>query len=199
MQGIKVTLTPEQEQYLIAHFPHKFNSEIAQHLGISVRTVNRLSAARGLVKSQQLIQLRQRKAGEAASAYHYLHPVPPGFRIPGGEKYQFKKGQSPRERMTPERYAQVREQMRNTRNATIRKERARITFGLPQRTRLKLTKMSRERSLLRYYLRKRGYIIDDTSRIAYYDTHTRRGPRIEKKKQPWYTFQPHSNYTSSHL
>jgi hypothetical protein len=58
------------------------------------------------------------------------HKGDSSYRIPGGEAHQFKKG-----RPQPEvDYKKVHA----SRNETIRKEKQRIRYGLPQKTKLKL-------------------------------------------------------------
>ena len=59
-----------------------------------------------------------------------------------------------------------------------------------KKTNLKIGRQPREKVLLRYYLKKRGYIVDDTERVAYYDAGTTRGKRVEARPQKWYKFLP---------
>lgn len=49
----KITLTPEQERWLVAHFRHTTNPEIARRLGISETTMHRFARELGLTKSRQ--------------------------------------------------------------------------------------------------------------------------------------------------
>jgi hypothetical protein len=71
-------------------------------------------------------------------------------------------------------------------------ERARALFGLEQKTRLRVKKQPLKKIQTRYYLRKRGYIIDDPAFVAYYDENTRRALKIEArpKQQRYYDFKP---------
>ena len=190
MKGRKTILTPDEQQYLINNFPELPNIEVARALNLSPRTVVRLAQQAGLVKSEAFIKRCNEKATKAMAIYHLIHPMPKGYVIPNREKTQFRKGDSPRDRLTPEQYEQWQTNLHNARRATIKSERRRILFGLPQRTNLKLTRQPRAKVLFRYYLRKCGYIIDDDKRIAYYTSTTKRGARIEAKPQTWFTFAP---------
>ncbi|MBQ2979689.1 MAG: hypothetical protein IJE18_06230 [Bacteroidaceae bacterium] len=190
MQGIKFNPTPEQLQYLIDNFHNTRNADLALHLGIGMRTVNRLASIHGLTKSQEFLSARQQKAGEFLRKWNTLNPKPVGYRIPRSEENYFKSGTSIRSRQGEEAQQQAIAKATRTRRETIKKERRRILFGLPQRTALKLIAKPREKVQLRYYLRKRGYIIDDANHLAYYTEHTLRGSRIERKEQPWYSFAP---------
>lgn len=190
MRGVKFNPTPEQIQYLIDSFPNTRNADLAYHLGISMRTMSRIASDLGLSKSTEFLELRRKKAGDASRQWHIQHPKPPGYRIPRGEEFRFKKGTSIRTRQGEEAHRRAIEKGTAKRRDTIKKERRRILFGLPQQTNLRLTAKPREKVLLRYYLRTRGYIIDDDKRMAYYTDNTKRGARIEHKQQQWYTFAP---------
>lgn len=191
MKGVKFTPTPEQLQYLIDNFPDTLNAELASHLGIGMRTMSRIASDYGLTKSPEFLERRAKKAGDAIRRWNINNPKPPGFRIPNSEKHKFLKGTSIRSRQGVEAQHRATAKATATRRETIKKERRRILFGLPQKTNLRLTAKPREKVLLRYYLRTRGYIIDDDKRMAYYTDSTKRGARIECKQQPWYTFAPH--------
>lgn len=190
MSTRKIILSPEQEQYLFTHYPIDTNEEVAQHLNISPRTVCRLAAQRNLVKSRMFWVNHNNKVSTALKHYYEKNPRPKGFIVPNSTQYRFQKGHNLRQRIGDERYKKVQETIHERRRETVKKERRRILFGLPQRTNLKLNKQPREKIQLRYYLRKRGYIVDDSARIAYYTPSTQRGIRIERKQQPWYTFRP---------
>lgn len=69
---------------------------------------------------------------DALRRWNINNPKPPGFRIPNSEKHQFRKGTSIRSRQGDE--AQLRATAK--RIETIKKERRRILFGLPQKTNL---------------------------------------------------------------
>ena len=66
-----------------------------------------------------------------------------------------------------------------SRKATRLNEVIRIRRGLPQLTRLRLRPLPKEAYVERYYLLKRGYILDDAQLVAYWTPDTLRCPRKE--------------------
>lgn len=92
-------------------------------------------------------------------------------------------------RLGEERNKQRIAKIQASRTKTWKSERARATFGLPQRTKFRVIPQPRRKVELRWYLKSRGYIVDDVKRIVYYDENTRRGKRIEEKPQRWYKFE----------
>ena len=191
-QGKKIVLTERQEAWLKKHFLHTKNAEIAAKLGISEASVHRLARALGLKKSRQYMTKCQRETAEAAQRSHRLNGTypPKGFKIPRREEYQYKPGETCRDRLGAKRDAERARKAAESRAKTWKSEKARATFGLPQRTKLHVIPVPTAKIKLRCYLKSRGYIVDDVARIAYYDENTKRGKRIEAKQQPWYKFMP---------
>lgn len=191
-KGIKITLTDKQEKWLIRHYLHTKNEEIALKLGISETAVHRFARALGLKKSRQYMVKCQRAAADAAKRSHLINNTypPKGYKIPGSEKYQFKPGESCRDRLGPKREAKRIRKSTEARKQTYKSERARAVWGFEQRTKMRVIRQPRVKIQLRYYLKKRGYIVDDAASIVYYTEATKRGKRIEAKKQPWYKFYP---------
>ena len=187
----KIILSEEEEQWLIAHYPYTKNKEVAEKLGISYRSVVRFASRLGLKKTKQFLGECQNEAWQAACRSYDIngHPLK-GGTIPNSERIRFKKGVSSVERLGEEKERQRLEKSRVSRMKTLKREKARVIFGLPQRTKLKVVSQPREKITLRYYLKKQGYILDEQKRIAYYDENTKRGKRIESKPQMWYKFQP---------
>lgn len=71
-----------------------------------------------------------------------------------------------------------------TRNETIRKERVRLHWGLPQRTKLRLTYdgwnvTHHKKACHRNLFRKHGYIVERGGDTVYYDEDTDRRPKME--------------------
>ena len=191
-KGVKITLTEKQEKWLKKHFLHTKNAEIAEKLGISESAVHRFARALGLKKSRQYMVKCQRETADAAKKSHRLNGTypPKGYIIPGSEKHRFKQGETCRDRIGAKREAERIRKSAATRKQTYKKEKARVIFGLEQRTKIKILQQPKEKILLRYYLKKRGYIVDDDARIVYYTDTTKRGQKIEAKQQPWYKFRP---------
>lgn len=163
MKGKKIELTDKEVAYLSKHFKHMKNAELAAKLNIGERSVVRLARKLGLTKTAQFMR-----------------------RCEDG---RFKKGVTPEQRLGKRKNAERIRKAVESRAKTWKSERARATFGLPQRTKLPVIPQPKKKVELRYYLKRCGYIVDDVARVAYYDENTRRGKRIEEKPQRWYKFQ----------
>ena len=94
-----------------------------------------------------------------------------------------------------EREAQRLAKAHATRLETIRKERIRVKWGLPQQTKMKIGH-NRHHAYIRSYLRKRGYIIPDRGGyVAYFDISTNRGALAEKRAiQNGFTIMEYGQY-----
>lgn len=108
--GMKPRMTDDQARYLTEHFKNTRNEELADKLGISMRTVNRYASLLGLSKTRAFMKKTQ---AEAVAAAHYFNRKrgsypPKGFRIPNSEQYRFKPGEH---RLTK---AQERERIRKS-------------------------------------------------------------------------------------
>lgn len=191
-KGVKITLTEKQEKWLKTHFLHTKNAEIAEKLGISETSVHRIVRVLGLKKSPQFMAKCMRATVEAAKQSHIKNGTypPKGYAIPNREKTQFKPGETTRDRIGAKREAVRIQKSAEAMRQLRKKEKARVLFGLEQRTRLKVVRVPQGKISLRCYLKKLGYILDEAERIAYYTDTTTRGKRIEAKPQPWYKFMP---------
>lgn len=188
----KITLTPEQERWLVAHFRHTTNPEIARRLGISETTMHRFARELGLTKSRQHMRKTQRNAADKAKASHLRNGTypPKGYIIPRSEEFRFKAGVTPVERLGKRRERRRVEKSAESRRKTFREERARKVFGLPQRTGLRVTREPKGKTERRWYLKSRGYILDERELIAYWTEDTRRAKILEKRPRRWYRFRP---------
>lgn len=188
----KITLTPEQEKWLIAHFKHTKNEEIGERLGISQSSVHRFARELGLTKTKQFMRKVQKNTSERAKASHLRNGTypPKGYRIPRSEEFQFKKGVSNIQRLGKAGERKRVEKSAASRRKTFKVERARKLFGLPQQTKLRVMREPRGKTCHRWYLKKRGYIIDDRELIAYWTEDTRRATILEKRPRQWYKFKP---------
>lgn len=186
-----IVLTDKQEAWLKKHFKHTKNDEIAKRLGISVSSVTRLARKRGLEKSKQFVRKCQQEAAGKAYLSHKVNGTfpPKGYRIPGSENYLFQKGVKPIERLGEKREAKRVAKSAETRRQTLKLEKARVLFGLPQQTKLNVVKRPREQALMRYRLKQLGYIIERGGRVAYYDENTRRHQGLESKPRTGFTFK----------
>lgn len=177
----KIELTESQLAWLLKHYKHTKNAEAARKLGIGESTLHRFARKYGLKKTPQFMRKTQRAAADAAERSHRENGnyPPKGYRVPRSEVGQFKPGVSSRQRLGDKKEDARLQKMAETRRETIRKEKARILFGLPQKTKLKLTSGGAVRRDYRYLLRKAGYIVGRGENVAYYDEETERRPRLE--------------------
>lgn len=190
------SLTEKEVQWIVKHYQHTKNDDIMAKFGIGESSLHRVARKYGLKKSRQHMKKVQWNstchAYEACRRYGIYEETRKrmkqqaeerkarGERIPGS----FMPGQSNRDRLTKKRFKECYERIHEKRCETIRKERIRIHFGLPQKTRLNLkyngfTPQDRKRCVHRHLFRKHGYIVEYGDNIVYYDEHTDRRPKME--------------------
>lgn len=186
-----IVLTEKQLAWLDKHFKHTKNDDLAKHLDISPRSVTRIARKRGLTKSKQFIKKCQAEAAEKANLSNRINGTypPKGYKIPGAEKYWFKKGEKPVDRIGAKREAERVRKSTESRRQTFKLEKARALYGLPRQTKLNVVKRPRKQIHMRYELKKRGYIIEREGFVAYYDENTRRNLAFEAKPQTGFTFK----------
>lgn len=185
-----IVLTEQQEAWLTKHFKHTKNAEIASRLGISERSVNRLAKRRGLTKSKQFIRKTQLEAAAKANESNRINGTypPKGYKIPRSEEFWFKKGESNIDRFGVKKNAERIVNNTQSRKETFRLEKARALYGLPRQTKLQVIKRPRRQIDMRYYLRKRGYIIERGSMTVYYNENTNRSLELESRPRTGFTF-----------
>ena len=188
----RITLTPEQERWLVKHFKHTRNEELGERLGISQSSLHRFARELGLTKTRQFMRKVQRNAADKAKESHLRNGTypPKGYRIPRSEEFQFKAGVTPVERLGKRRERKRIERSAESLRKTLREEKARMLFGVPRKTRLRVVKEPRGKTCQRWYLKKRGYILDERELIAYWTEDTRRATILEGKPRRWYRFRP---------
>lgn len=184
MKGIKTPITPEQEQWLRLHYPDSHNRDCLAALGWQPnqwRTLRRVAKRLGLEKSDEFMTACQAHTAQCAAAAN-RYDGNSGIRnlIIYGEPYRFRAGETNLQRLGPEREARRLQKAHASRRETIRKERRRLLFGLPQQTKIKLTGGGNKRMQVRYNLRKRGYHVARGANVAYYDDNTQRTERLER-------------------
>lgn len=176
----KVVLSPEAEKWLIRHFKHTKNDEIMRRLGVSGSTLHRLARSLGLTKTRQFMKKTQAECAAAAKESHLRNGTypPKGYRIPN--THHFEPGVTPEMRLGKKRNAERIAKAAASRRETIRNERARIVWGLDQKTRLKLLH-NRDRALYRHALKKRGYLVERGGREAIVVEATVRSKVVEQR------------------
>ena len=132
MKGLKTEWTPGMIEQLQNEFSTRFSRDIGKEMNISIRTVIRKARELGLEKQDGFLETNKMAISALAQAAKSPNPNKGNkeFRILGGEKHQFVLGQ--------ERYPVDYTKIHNNRNETIRKEKQRLKYGLPQKTKLKL-------------------------------------------------------------
>ena len=190
----KIILTPEQEQYLRDNYATVIHHTLCQHLGISTRTLVRMARARGLVKDMKAIEgQRGERISQALLWLSRLGRI----KCSGpenGRATMFKPGYNARELFGEEKYAEMHSKAVEARRRTLREERARVTFGLPQRTKLRVKRQPRQKIQDRCYLKRRGYILDEANNIAYWTESTQRATVLESRPKRYYTFKPYAEH-----
>lgn len=190
------SLTEKETQWIIRHYKHTTNDDIMQKFGIGESTLHRLARKYGLKKSRQQTRKTQRMAVDAACEACRRYGVyeetaqrmkkkmaemyARGERIPGS----FEPGVTNLMRLGPKRNAERIEKARLKRNETIRKDRLRIHWGLPQKSKMRLTfngytEQHRKKSVHRNIFRRFNYIVERGSNEVYYDEETDRRPIME--------------------
>ena len=189
-------MTDDEMAWLMKHYKHTKNSEIMARFGISDCKLHYLAKKHGLKKSKQfLFKVRSNACKIARDVCRELgiyeetdermrrlqkERKAKGLKPQGG----FREGQSLKTQMSSERFSEMMTRIHQKRNETIRKERLRLRWGLPQKTKMKLHHYGvdnemRRRSMYRYLFRKRGYIVERGDNVVYYDDTTKRRPRME--------------------
>lgn len=196
------TLKEKEVQWIIRHFKHTKNEDIMRKYGIGESQLHRVARKYGLKKSRQFTKKAQRNATmaarEACKEYGIYEQTRErmkreaaerkarGERIPGS----FMPGESNKDRLSPKRFRECIEKTRQKRNETIRKDKIRIHFGLPQKSKIHLhyngyDAWQRKKSVHRHLFRKHGYIVEHGDDTVYYDDDTQRHPIMEANAHKW--------------
>ena len=190
-------LTEKETGWIVRHYRRTKNADIMEKYGIGESALYRVARKYGLKKSRQ--QMKKTQANATAAAHQACKDYgiyeetrerqtraaaerrARGERIPGS----FMPGESNRTRFGRKRFAQIIAKATATRNESIRKDRMRIRWGLPQKTKLKLVGGGHQRACHRYLFRKHGYIVPRGSNEVYYDNDTTRSVQMEQNARLW--------------
>ena len=180
MKGKKTIFTSEQERWMREHYAITMNRECANHLGTSMRTMIRYARELGLEKDPDFVRelwrdncklMADANRGEGNRGKINL--------LKYGVPFRFKPGTTNVQRLGVEGGRKRLAKAHARRNETIRKERLRINWGLPQRTKMRLVK-NRKATQTRYSLKRMGYVVPGRgSKTVYYTGNTRRSSRTE--------------------
>ena len=158
-------LTEEQIAWVRRHFADMRNQDLADHLGVSKSAVCDVQKRFHLKKSEAHNSKMGRKAGLAS------------FKVQG--------------RMPDPTAPEIVARRVETYKRTFREERARVTFGLPQKTRIKVKRQPRKKRDQKCYLKHLGYLIDDVNNVAYWTEDTHRATRLEARPKIYFKFMPY--------
>jgi hypothetical protein len=184
----KLVLTEEQISWLKENFCCTRNAKLAEHLGISERSVARLASRYGLKKSDEHMKQMYQDLIEASIKAMKGVPKPPGFRCDHLEPYRFKPGHK-RVPKSPEAEMLRRERQVASRAATLKLEKARALFGLPRQTKMPVVQKPRWQIQMRYRLKKLGYIFTERgSTTAFYNENTNRSLIMENRPRSGFYF-----------
>jgi len=128
--------TDEMIKTITSKFATSFNCDLADELGVSMRTMIRKARELGLEKEPGFLDKNRNKISQMAQDARRPNPTKgqKGWCVPGGEKYQFKPGHVPAMKNNPE----LIERVRRKRNETIKNEKFRLKVGLDPETKLRL-------------------------------------------------------------
>ena len=190
MPTTKIVLTPEQEAYLVKHYKNTKNDILMEKLGLRFSTFHRFVRQLGLKKTKQFMKKCQKATSDAAKASHIANGTypPKGYRIPRSEEFQYKPGDKPWAKCGRRKWNKGRKKAAETWKETFKEDRCRRRWGLQQKTRLRVKQTPRQRILDRCYLKKRGYILDETNVVAYWTPETHRATRLEAAPRRFYKF-----------
>lgn len=199
----KYFLDHNQEEWLRTWFPETENSRLMKASGMTHSTLHRFARLYGLTKSKRglhHIMKRQAKAAnrtkERNGYYDSLRgKAPTEACMRSYQEYlksdRYKHHLQILKERNPWRYAARRKAMSEHRKALIRREKARVVYGLPMKTNLHrmvtIKPYTRLQTFHRYSALKRGYILMAECHEGsgyrwkiFYDENTRRMPIFER-------------------
>ena len=134
-RGIKITWSETMLHTLINKFPTTYNKDIAKELNIGWRSVIRKARELKLEKEPGFLELRRSEITKMAVKSHppHQHKGDKGWSVPNSESSRFKLGN-----ISVMNDPEIIKKVHKKRNETIRKEKLRLKYGLPQLTKMKL-------------------------------------------------------------
>ena len=179
----KIILSEVEQQWMRNNFCKTKNAEVAEHLGISHRTVVRIAREMGLAKLPEFTKAMQQNASEHAARRNRANGGNAGAKnlLIYGKAYQFKKGERQKDKMSAEAFDAMHRHIGEQRKKTIKAEKRRVLFGLEQKTKLRVVQAPKEKICLRNGLRKKGYEIARASNEAFITAETHRSEVMERR------------------
>lgn len=152
----------EDDAYLAEHFPNTDNAVLAEHFGCSVSALNARANRLGLRKDREFtsgvrreLMFQRRKEWAARGIYA------PWDVMSRTEKESFRRKLS---KAAKELYLA---------------EKRRVNWGLPQKTKLRVSQQDKARVRVRGRLKKAGYLVERNASVVYYDGNTARRESLE--------------------
>lgn len=174
-----VVLTDKQVDWLKKHYKHTRNLDIQEKLNIGDGTLHRLARKYGLKKTKQFIRkIREEAKVKAMEVVKNYNLMPKGYKPDHLGQYR-RTGISNVKYFGKKKWEDMKRRSHASRNETIRMERIRIKWGLPQKTNLVLKDNSRLASCHRFLFKKKGYITYRGDPHVYYDKNTERSETME--------------------
>lgn len=179
----KIVLTDEQQQWLRDNYATTLNKDCAAHLRISESSLHRWARQLGLTKDPDWFHALVLERCRMMAAVNRGSGNSGKNNLRGGIETRFRSGQTNIERYGEEKERQRIAKAAATRRETIRKERMRVRWGLPQETKLRVFQ-NRKATYIRHSLKRAGYILQ--GRCAWeacYTADTHRIPSLEQSAQ----------------
>ena len=174
--------TEEEEQWLIENFPYQLNKDLSKHLGLCETSIYYKAKSLGLTKDVEFMaKARKELAAKAAITCRYNGAYDKRKEQDCGRflrKYHEEHGWA----FTGEKERLRRERVSKGLKKAVAVDKARLHFGLEQRTGRRLDRQPQKRYQQRQTLRRLGYIIDYGSTTAYYTDQTQRSKIMEGRK-----------------
>lgn len=132
----KINWTDEMINRLKSEFPVRFNKDLAKDLGIGWRSLVRKARELNINKEPGFLEKNRSVISEMATKAHPPHPFKgvKGWNVPNSQKTRFKPGS-----ISAMNDPLIVKKVHDKRNETIRKEKLRIKYDMPQKTNLRLT------------------------------------------------------------
>lgn len=178
--------TEDRLNFLRQNYQTMTNEQLADYFGISARTLSRKAKKLGLEKREPVTKTKYiEDLVRAMYPDHSLKEMAKEANI-SWRTVRRMANQMGLTR-TPEEESRMRSRIRTN---LIKSERRRITFGLEQRTNMKLV-CNYERIQLRYILKGYGYIVFKGDNTIYYTMEQKRHPvREERARKAGLKFAP---------
>lgn len=189
----KIELTEKQIKWLKAHFKHTKNDDICDRLGIGPATLHRLARKYNLKKSHQFMKKMVQNASDHQKVY--MTDEERKIRSEAQKKrWEEKKaagdihwcgflpGVTNVERLGREREKERIRKSADSTRLTRQAEKRRVLFGLPQRTKLRFTKLQPAAYSYKHSMIKKNnyFAVEGETALVAYDEHTKRSLVREK-------------------